>query len=349
MTRPYVGVTGLGTYLPSGRLSAADLASTTNLPAWVVTDKLGIFERVVAGPDDHPTAMGVWAAEKALADAGVAADAVDVVISITEEYKEYPVWTAGIKLAYDVGARGAYAYDIGQKCGTSVLALKQAHDLLVADDSVHTVLIAGGYRNSDLIDLHDPDVRFMYNLGAGGAACVVQRGAGHRLLGSSFITDGSFSLDVLVPVGGTKAPLTHDNLDDYRLRVPDPAGMRARLEGASLDNFVRVVEQAVSRSGKEPGDIDYLAMLHVKRSAHDYLLERLGIPEERSVYLDHYGHIGQVDQVLSLELARDRGLLQPGDLAVLVAAGVGYVWNAIALEWADSKATATGPARGQQA
>src|SRR5690606_41771235 len=57
MTRPYVGVTGPRTYLPSGRLSSADLASTTSLPAWVVTDKLGIFERVVAGPDDHPTAM----------------------------------------------------------------------------------------------------------------------------------------------------------------------------------------------------------------------------------------------------------------------------------------------------
>src|SRR5690606_40884206 len=89
----------------------------------------------------------------------------DVVNSITEEYKDYPVRTAGIKLAHDVGARKAYAYDIGQKCGTSVLALKQAHDLLVADDSVDTVLIAGGYRNSDLIDLTDPDVRFMYNLG----------------------------------------------------------------------------------------------------------------------------------------------------------------------------------------
>ena len=333
MTKPSVGVTGLGTYLPAGRITAAGLAAATGLPEWVVADKLGIVERVVAGPDDHPTAMGVWAAQAALADAGVSADAVDVVISITEEYKEYPVWTAGIKLAHDVGARKAYAYDIGQKCGTSVLALKQAHDLLVADDSVDTVLIAGGYRNSDLIDLTDPDVRFMYNLGAGGAACVVQRDSGHRLLGSSFITDGSFSLDVLVPVGGTKAPLTHDNLGDYRLRVPDPAGMRERLEVASLDNFVAVVERALERSGKNVTDIAYLAMLHVKRSAHEYLLGRLGVARQRSIYLEHYGHIGQVDQVLSLQLARDRGLLRQGDTAVLVAAGVGYVWNAIALEF----------------
>src|SRR5690606_19128021 len=275
-----VGITGLGTSVPAGRLSVADLASATGLPEWVVRDKLGIFERVLPGPDDHPAAMGVHAAVVALDDAGIDPEDVDVVISITEEYKEYPVWTAGIKLAYDVGARNAYAYDIGQKCGTTVLALKQAKDLLTADDSVDTVLIAGGYRNSDLIDLEGPEVRFMYNLGAGGGALVVQRGSAdggsgtkvHELLGSSFITDGSFSLDVLVPVGGTKAPLTAANVHDYRIQVPDPAGMKERLEGASLDNFITVVERAVESSGASIAEIAYLAILHVKRSAHDHLL-----------------------------------------------------------------------------
>jgi len=333
-----VGITGLATYVPAGRLSAADLAAATGLPEWVVRDKLGIEERVLPGPDDHPVAMGVTAGERALADAGVRPEDVDVVISMTEEYKEYPVWTAGIKLAYDVGARNAYAYDVGQKCGTAVLALKQAKDLLLADESVNVVLVAGGYRNSDLIDLTDPDVRFMYNLGAGAGAAVVQRGAGHRLLGSSIITDGSFSLDVLVPVGGTKVSLTPANVGDYRLRVPDPAGMKERLEHASLANFVRVVTEALARSGAEPADLAYLAMLHVKRSAHDYLLGQLGLAPEQSTYLSHYGHLGQVDQILSLELARSSGRLRPGDLAVAVAAGVGYVWNAVALRWDEGSA-----------
>ncbi len=334
-----VGVVGIGTYVPAGRMCSADLAAEAGLPEWVVREKLGIHQRVLAGPEDHPTAMGVWAAERALQRAGVSPDDVDVVISITEEHKEYPVWTAGIKLAYDLGARRAYAYDIGQKCGTAVLALKQARDLLVADQSVDTVLVAGGYRNSDLIDLKDPEVRFMYNLGAGGGAAVVQRGRGHEILGSSIITDGSFSLDVLVPVGGTKAPLTTANLHDYRLRVTDPAGMKERLERLSLDNFVEVVERAVAASGRTAADIDYLAMLHVKRSAHDYLLGRLGVPDERSVYLEDYGHLGQVDQLLSLDLAEERGLVRQGDLAVLVAAGVGYVWNALCLRWARLEPT----------
>ena len=332
-----IGVTGLGVYLPEGRLSAAEIAERSGLPEWVVRDKLGVTQKPVPGPDDHPTQMGVWAAERALARAGVAPGTVDVVISMTEEHKEYPVWTSGIKLAYDVGARRAYAYDVGQKCGTGVLALKQARDLIRADENVDTVLVAGGYRNGDLIDFRDPNVRFMYTLGAGGAAAVVQRGAeeaaGHELLGSATLTDGAFSLDVLVPVGGTVAPLSPDNLDRYKLSVPDPEGMKARLEGISLQNFLQVVETAVARSGAEVSDIGYLAALHMKRSAHDYLLGKLCLGPEQSIYLSDYGHLGQIDQFLSLTLAERAGKIKPGDLVVLVAAGVGYVWNALCLRW----------------
>ena len=337
MTRRDIVVSGLGVYLPEGRIGAGEIAAASGLPEWVVRDKLGISAKPLPGPADHPTAMAVRAARRALEDAGVTPEEVEVVICITEEYKEYPVWTAGIKLAYDLGAVNAYAYDLGQKCGSGVLAIKQAKDLLLADEGVHTILIAGGYRNGDLIDLGNPDVRFMYNLGAGAGAAVVQRGrGGHAVLGSHILTDGSFSLDVLVPVGGTKEPLTPENAGRYRLEVPDPAGMKERLEQRSLENFLTVVRRAVEKSGYRCRDIAYLAMLHVKRSAHRYLLEQLGLDESSSIYLSDYGHLGQVDQLLSLELARQRGRLEPGDLVVLVAAGVGYVWNALCLRWGEA-------------
>ncbi|MDZ7704372.1 MAG: 3-oxoacyl-ACP synthase [Trueperaceae bacterium] len=336
-----IGIIGVGVYLPDTRLDAADIARETELPEGVVRDKLGICSKPVPGEGDHPTAMGVWAAERALAEARIDPQDVDVVISITEEYKEFPVWTAGIKLAYDVGAEHAYAYDIGQKCGTGVLGIKQAHDLIKADDSVDTVLVAGGYRNGDLIDYRNERVRFMYNLGAGGAAAVVRRGAeqhgadGFRaeILQSAMITDGSLSRDVVVPVGGTIEPLTPDNLHRYKLDVTDPAGMRARLGARSLGNFIGVIEKAVAKSGFTVDDIDHLAILHMKRSAHEQILAELGLEPERSIYLSDYGHIGQVDQFLSVQLAEQQGRLEPGSLIVMVAAGVGYVWNAICLRY----------------
>lgn len=339
MSRPDpVGIVGLGTWLPEGRMTSAEIAEASGLPEWVVRDKLGLHAKPVPGPDDHPTAMGVRAAARALDDAGLDAHDVDVVVSMTEEFKEYPVWTAGIKLAYDLGADRAWAFDVGQKCGTSVLGLKLARDMIVADPEVDTVLVAGGYRNGDLIDFHDPDVRFMYNLGAGGGAAVVRRGAGHEIVGTQVVTDGSFSLDVKVPVGGTVEPLRPDNVDRYRLQVADPAQMKARLETKSLSTFLDVVEQACRKAGAEPADIRHLAMLHVKRSAHHWLLDALHLDEDRSIYLEDVGHLGQVDQILSLERARDAGRLSDGDLVVLVAAGVGYVWNAMALRWSEASA-----------
>ncbi|MBX6421883.1 MAG: 3-oxoacyl-ACP synthase [Nevskia sp.] len=328
-------IVGLGVYLPARRQSAAEIAQRSGLPEWVVREKLGIEEKPVPGPEDHPNAMGIRAARAALAEAGIAPAAVDVVISITEEYKEYPVWTAGIHAAHALGAQRAWAFDVGQKCGSAILALKLADDLLRADPALGHVLVCGGYRNGDLVDYRDPSVRFLYNLACGGGAALVARaGAGFELLGSAFATDGSFSEDVIVPVGGTREPPRPDNLKRFRLTVPDPEGLRARLEKTSLERFVAVIEQACARSGIEPRSLAYVAMLHVKRSAHEELLRRLGVPPERSIYLSRYGHLGQIDPLLSLKLAREAGRLRPGDTAVLVAAGIGYVWNALCVRYA---------------
>jgi 3-oxoacyl-[acyl-carrier-protein] synthase-3 len=96
----------------------------------------------------------------------------------------------------------------------------------------------------------------------------------------------------------------------------------------SLENFLAVIRRA---AGERP--IDYLALLHMKRSAHVAILKELGLAQEQSIYLGRYGHFGSPDQVLSLGLAEQRGLLKRGDTVVLASAGLGYMWAAIALEW----------------
>lgn len=328
-------IRGLGIYLPQFRQSAAEIAAASGVPVAVVRDKMGLTQKTVPGPDDHTNAMGVRAARAALEQAGITAAEVDVLISITEEHKEYPVWTAGIKAAHDLGAHRAYAFDLGQKCGTGVLALKLAADMIKAD-GVSTALICGGYRNGDLVDYRDPATRFLYSLAAGGGAALVTRepsAACFEILGSAFRTDGSFSEDVIVPVGGTLRPLTTANLHEFRFQVPDQAGMKARLEEKSLVNFVAVIEEACNRSGIRPAEASYLAMLHMKRSAHNEVLRRVGASPDRSIYLSDYGHIGQIDPLLSLKLAQDQGRFADGDMAVLCAAGIGYVWNAICLRY----------------
>lgn len=157
----------------------------------------------------------------------------------------------------------------------------------------------------------------------------------NQLLEADIMTDGTFSEDVVVPVGGTKTPLTPSHLTEhlYQLDVLDPIGMKERLEQKSLSNFLKVIRSSLLKSGYREEQLHYLAMLHMKRSAHDYILTELGLQPEQSIYLQEYGHIGQIDQILSLQLALEQNRIQAGDIVTLVSAGIGYVWGAITIRW----------------
>ncbi|KIL34672.1 hypothetical protein SD71_18060 [Cohnella kolymensis] len=331
-----VGIVGTGVYLPDTYMTSAQLSEASGIPQQVIEQKMGIVRKPVPGDGDHSCEMGIRAARAALASTGISPLDIDLVIYIGEEYKEYPVWTAALKLQQEVGAVRAWGFDAALRCGTTIMALKVAKSMMLADDSIRTVLLAGGYRNVDLIDYRNPNTRFMLNLAAGGGAMILQRGyAKNQLLESHLITDGSFSEDVIVCAGGTKQPLTPEALA-LRLNyfdVPDPEGMKERLERKSMDNFLQVVREAVAKSGYSVEDINYLAILHMKKSAHDYVLNELGLRPEQSIYLRDYGHVGQIDQILSLELGVEQGKINSGDLVVLVSAGIGYAWGATAIKW----------------
>lgn len=331
-----VGIVAAGAYVPQTILTSAEIAERTGIPEPIIREKFGIAQKPIPGPDDHTNAMAFRAAQDALRRSEIDPREIDLVLCTTEEWKEYPLWTAGIKLAYDLGATRAWAIDVQLRCGTTMAALKMAKAMMTADPDIRTVLIAGGYRNSDFVDYTNPNARFLINLSAGGGALLLQRDyPRNELLGSKVIVDGSFSLDVVVPVGGTRQPLTDSNRADYYLDVTDPEGMKTRLDALSMQNFLKVVDDALAQSGHSRADIGYLNILHMKRSAHDYVLRELGLREEQSFYLSDYGHMGQQDQPLSILKGLESGRLKDGDLMVMVAAGIGYAWSASVVRWGN--------------
>ncbi|WP_342042445.1 3-oxoacyl-ACP synthase [Bacillus sp. OTU2372] len=331
-----IGILSTGIYLPEDYVTGKQIAQMAGIPLHVVEEKMGIKKKYVPGAHDHTCEMGIIAAKRAIAKAGINPMDIDLVIYIGEEHKEYPLWTAGIKLQQEVGALNAWAFDAALRCGTTVMALKLAKSLMIADSGIQTVLLAGGYRNVDFIDYQNPRTRFMYNLGAGGGAILLKKNHSENvLLETELMTDGSFSEDVVVVAGGTKNPLTKEALEQRlnRLDVLDPEGMKSRLEQKSMANFLKVIRESVRKSGYLVSDISYLAILHMKKSAHEYVLKELGLSSEQSIYLEDYGHIGQIDQILSLELALRDGKVKDGDLVVLVSAGIGYAWGATTIKW----------------
>ena len=331
-----IGILSTGMYVPETFMTAEEMAGLTNISQEIIEEKLGIKQKPIPGEDDHTCYMGIQAAKKAISKAGLAPEKIDVVIYIGEEHKEYPVWTAAIKLQEEIGAVNAWAFDCSLRCSTTIMALKLAKSLMADDPSINTICLAGGYRNGDLISYSNPRTRFMYNLAAGGGAIILQRELGkNRLLSTTIKTDGAFSEDVIVPAGGTKCPASAETLKEqlHYLDVPDPAGMKQRLEKKSMENFLYVIRKALSDSGYTEEDIDYLAVLHMKRSAHEHLLKELGLNHPQSIYLEEYGHIGQFDQILSIELALEENRIKEGDVVVMVSAGIGYAWSASVIKW----------------
>lgn len=328
---------GLGVYLPTPRMSSAEIAEASGLPEWVVRDKLGIYQKPIPGPEDHPARMGAWAAQQALKDAEALSADVDVLISITDEHKDYPVWTSAPLIAQMLEAERAWCFDINQKCATFVAALAIAEGLFASRPEIQTILIAGGYRNGDLIDFQDQNVRFMYDLAAGGGAALLSRnGPGFKLLSTQLKTDPKLATSVLVPVGGTVEPFSESNLDKYKLRVVEPELMKSHLEAVSMPGFLEVINGALTQSGYTSADLDYLALLHMKPSAHKAVLDGLGLSENQTIYLSDYGHLGQIDPILSIKLAKESGKILPGSLIGLAAAGVGYHWGAAVLRWEEA-------------
>ena len=338
MEKVKVGIVGVGTYLPSQVMTAKEIAAKTN-GVWseeAVINKLGIRQKYIPGPDDGPQEMGAKAALNCLKNTGINPLDIDVILCIGEEWKEYPLTTSALYIQDRIGATNAWGIDVQNRCCTCVSAMKIAHDMLVADDSIDTIMVVGGYRNGDFVDYADKDMSMMYNLGAGGGAIILKRGHDkNQLLGSKIIADGSLSRTAGVEIGGIAKPFNADNIEEgYKsLRLLDAKKMKDRLNEVSMSNWYRCIDESLQQAKLTRKDITFLDILHIKRSGHAAMIADLGLREDQTIYLEDYGHIGQIDQILSLELALKEGKVKDGDVVCMIAAGIGYVWSANIIRW----------------
>ncbi|MHA2044311.1 MAG: 3-oxoacyl-ACP synthase [Candidatus Thorarchaeota archaeon] len=336
-----IGIEAIGTYIPEERHTAEYISSQSGTPVDIIKTKMGMVSKSVPGPDDHTVAMGVKAAKIAIERAGIdPAKDIDLVIWAGEVYAEHPMQTYAIKFQGDVGATKAWAFDVNQRCGTIVVAMILAKSLMQTQ-GYRRVLIGSGYRNSDLIDYTNIRTRFMHDLAASGVAMILRNDYPHNVvLEGSVISDGQFSEDVYVPAGGTVMPTTPETLEKrlHYLDVTDPAGLKDRLDKLSMSNFLKVVDESIEKSGYSRKDIDYLGLIRMKRSAFEYVAKECGVdPYKQSTYFDEWGHMGQNDSIVSLEEGLKSGKIKDGHVVVLTAAGIGWSWNAMTIDWGPIK------------
>jgi 3-oxoacyl-[acyl-carrier-protein] synthase-3 len=325
-----VGIAASAAYLPERWMTAAEIAAESGIPEDVLVEKFGLRGKHIAAPDEHVSDLSVAAAERLLKRHDVDPKRIDAVVYFGSMWRDYAVWQAAPWIAHRLGCENALALEYGNVSCGGPMGLRLARNYMLADKGLANVLLVGASRESYLLDYRNARSRFMFNFGDGAVAVLLQRdAASNELLASHAISDGSLSLQVKVPSGGSV-----DMNGGYRfLDVVDPAAMKERLDEVSLPNFLRAAEGALERSHLALADVDFVCGLHMKRSMHDELVRALGVDPDRTVYLDDTGHMSGVDPLLGLDRAADAGELRDGDVVLLLAAGTGYTWAASVVRW----------------
>lgn len=331
-----IGIAGIGTYFPEMIENAAEIAASSGIPEQVVIEKLGLVRRHRAPEGISVTDMASTAAQRALQQAHIAGEAVDLVVYHGSEFKEHLVWNSAGKIQQNIGATHAYGFEIHAVCAAAPIAMHTINNLMRGDPRIKNAVLCVGTKEHDLINYENQRSRFMFNFSAGGGAMVLQRGLGKNvILGASAYTDGTLADTVVLSTAADVIGNGPEGRGDLRgrLDVTNLDYMGERLGAVSLPNFTRVIREAVEMSNARVEDIAFLGVTHTKRSFFQQLLAALGLAEAQSVYLEEYGHVQSADQVIALELGLLQGKIKDGDLVVLAGAGAGYTWSAVAIRW----------------
>lgn len=329
-----IGIQETSIYEPEIIETAADLAVKTTIPEQVIIEKFGLNEKRIAPTNMHVSDLAIAAGKKILEN--IDPKLIDVVIYFGSPFKDYQVWTVSSKIQHELGTENAYSFEMMNVSSCFPIAVKVAKDMLFSDKQLNNILLVGGSKESMIVNYDNPRSRFMFNFADGGAAALITRNATKsEILASSILTDGSFHKDVLIPGGGSVNPVSEEVLTNnlHYIDVPDPKGMKGRLDPVSIANFAKVIEEALERSGTSSENLKMLFPLHTKKSMFKELLEGVGLKEDQAIYLKDHGHMSALDPCYGLHLAEERGLLKKDDIAVLVSAGTGYTWAATAIKW----------------
>lgn len=339
MTEPAVGIAGIASYLPAAWRTAAELSAESGIPESVLVDRFGLVGKHIAADGEHVTDLAGQAAIRLLAELGTDPADIDAVVYLGSTWKDYAVWQAAPRITHELGCDRAFALELDYTSCGSPVALRVAKALITSDPRVRRVLLVGASCESRLIDYANERARFMFNFGDGAvAALLVRDHPANRILETSMITDGSLSLHVKVPAGGSARPASAATVAarQHLLDVADPDGMRDRLGEVSLDNFLQVAVGSLKQSGLTLRDVKFLVPIHMKRSMQSALLDSLGLDESQAIYLEDTGHMSGVDNLLGLDRLARAGRLGDGDVVLLLAAGIGYTWAATTVRWGSA-------------
>lgn len=318
-------VLGCGSYLPSQTLTNFDLAQKVDTSDEWIVQRTGIRERHIAAPGELTSDLGIAAARAALANAGVDAQSIDLIVLATSTPDNTFPATA-VSIQSGLGITGGAAFDLQAVCSGFVFAATTV-DGLFKSGGFKRALVIGAEVFSRILDWSDRTTCVLFGDGAGAIVLEAQEQPGtakdRGILASHLRSDGRHKMKLYVD-GGPSSTGTVGHL---------------RMEGREVFKFAiaaitDVIEDVFRTTGYTAADVDWFVPHQANKRIIDGAAHKLGIAPEKVIStVDKHGNTSAASIPLALSVAVEDGRIKKGDLVLLEAMGGGFTWGATLLRW----------------
>lgn len=316
-------IIGTGSYLPETIVTNDDLSKIMDTSDEWISSRTGIRERHLV-KEETTTTMCVEAANRALADAKLSAEEIDLIIvgTITAEHITP---SAACEVQAGIGAKNAIAFDVNAACSGFLFALHIAHSYLQSG-IFKKALILGAETLSKIMDWNDRSTCVLFGDGAGAA---VVSASEQGVLGFDLGSDGAKGHVLSCRNRENNNPLIQNPIaQDY-----------VHMDGQEVYKFAvstvpKSIEKVLEQAQMTPSDVDYFVLHQANIRIIQSVAKRLKVPEEKfPIGLDHCGNISAGSVPILLDEMNKKGMLNPGHKLVLAGFGAGLTWGTTVLEW----------------
>ncbi len=318
-------IKGVGGYLPTRVLTNDDLAKVVDTSDQWITERTGIKERRIAAEGELTSTMGAIAARRALDDAGLAPEDIDLIILATSTPDQTFPATA-VTIQAELGITQGAAFDMQAVCSGFVFALATA-DTYMKSGLFRRALVIGAEAFSRILDWQDRSTCVLFGDGAGAVVVEAQKLNGvatdRGILATCLRSDGRYR-DKLYVDGGPSSTGTVGHL-----RMDGPEVFRHAVTKIS-----EVIGATLDQAGYKPSDIDWFVPHQANRRILEGAARKLGLDKDKIIItLDKHANTSAASIPLALDQGRIDGRIKAGDLVLIEAMGGGFTWGAVLIRW----------------
>jgi 3-oxoacyl-[acyl-carrier-protein] synthase-3 len=317
-----VGIVGIGSDAPAQLLTNHDLEKLVETSDEWIVERTGIRTRHIADDKTTTSVLASNAARRAMADAGVTPEEIDVIVVGTATPDMLFPSTACLVQA-EIGARNAAAFDLAAACTGFIYGLNVIAGM-IRNGTCETGLVIGAETLSKILDFQDRTTCVLFGDGA-GAAILKRVENGKGLLSVRMLSDGTLGDMLKLPAGGSLHPATHETVD-LRLHYIKMSGNN--VFKSAVKSMTGIVRQGLNDVGIGPGEIDLLIPHQANIRIIEATAKKLRLPMEKVfVNVHRFGNTSAASIPIALDEARSQGALQDGMTVAVVAFGAGFTWG----------------------